>query len=278
MSTEAGAAAEPLVVVTESPIENVVVLEMNGGKANVLTTGLISALLSTIREVCDPDKGKCRGIVLTSKNPGVYSAGLDLNELSTDLTEERFANYWNQFQQLFVTLHSLPVPFVSAINGHAAAAGCIIALASDYRVMARSHHAKKSQLSIGISAARYGFVVPPYVAGSMELVIGFRRAEEMLQLGTMLDADAAQKYGLVDEVVDDVDEAVVPSLCFIQEILSLPSPLPYWTVKNVMRRRVLAPLCTHALRAQDTSNFYEILTRPSVKAALAEHARRIVRK
>lgn len=277
-SVAASAAPTDLVIARESPLEDVTLIEMNNGRANVLTPEFISAFLKTINEVCDPDKSRCRGIILTSKNPGIFSAGLDLTELNTNLSQDRFAHYWNQFQQLFTTLHSMPVPLVSAINGHAAAAGCILALASDYRVMARRHPVKHTDLTIGISAAQHGFVVPPYVAGSMEYVVGFRKAEELLSLGKLVTADEALRIGLVDHVVENPEEAVVPCLEFMEGLLQLPSPAPYWLVKDMSRRRLVAPLSTHALRTQDTVNFYNLFSSPQVKETLGQHTKKITGK
>lgn len=272
------APATDLVVARESPLDDVILIEMNNGRANVLTPDFIAAFLKTINEVCDPDKSRCRGIILTSKNPGIFSAGLDLKELNTHLSQDRFAHYWNQFQQLFTTLHTMPVPLVSAINGHAAAAGCIIALASDYRVMARRHPVKETDLTIGISAAQYGFMVPPYVAASMEYVVGFRKAEELLTLGTLLSADEALRVGLVDDVVENADEAVVPCLEFMDSLLQLPSPAPYWMVKDLSRRRLVTPLSTHALRTQDTVNFYNLFSNPQVRETLGKHTKKVTGK
>lgn len=267
-----------LVIVRESPIDNVVILEMNNGSANVLTPEFMSAFLNKLSDLCDPDKSKCSGIILTSTKSGVFSAGLDLNELSTNLSQDRFAHYWSQFQKLFTTLHALPIPLVSAINGHAAAAGCIVALASDYRVMARRHPTKLTNLTIGIAASKHGFVVPSYVAASMEHVVGFRKAEELLCMGLLLSADEALQVGLVDEVVEHHDEAVVPCLQFMEKLLELPSPAPYWMIKDMSRRHILAPLCTPALRTQDTVNFYNLFSNPQVKQKLAEHAHKFAKK
>ncbi|KPI84080.1 3 2-trans-enoyl-CoA isomerase mitochondrial precursor-like protein [Leptomonas seymouri] len=267
-----------LVVVRESPLEGVLLLEMNNGRANVLTPEFIAAFLNTINEVCDPEKSPCRGLILTSKSPGTFSAGLDLNEFSADLSQDRFAHYWNQFQKLFTTLHSMPVPLVTAINGHAVAAGCVMALASDYRVMARRHPVKHTDLTIGITAVQCGIVAPPYVAGSMEYVVGFRKAEELLSLGTLVSADEALRIGLVDEVVDNPDEAVVPCLEFMEKLLELPSPAPYWVVKDVSRRRLLAPLCTHALRTQDTVNYFRLIRTPQVQETLTRYLRAVTGK
>ncbi|KAG5490556.1 hypothetical protein JKF63_00676 [Porcisia hertigi] len=263
-----------LVIVRESPIDNVVIFEMNNDGDNLLTSKMLSAFLKKINDVCDPDKSRCRGIVLTSKTPGVFSVGLDVQEFATNLSQERFTYYWSQFQQLFTTLHSLPVPLVSAINGDAAEGGCVMALASDYRVMARKHPTTADDLLIGIAATQQGSVVPPYVAGSVEHVVGFRVAEKLLCMGSMLTADEALSIGLVDEVVDQHDQAVVPCLQFMERLLEHPSPVPYWMIKNVSRRCLVAPLCTANLRSQDTVSFYNFFSSSHVKKALAEHTQK----
>lgn len=250
--------------VTKSPLEKVYIVEMNGPAANVLSADLMAGLLAAIREVCDPDaETRCEGLVLTSAVPGVFSGELDRNELRST-SQESFAHYWGLFQRLFITLHSLPVPLAVAVNGDTAAGGAVVALAADYRVMARTRYDGKP-IQSDIAAARYGLVMPPYVAGSLEHVVGFRRAEDLLVNGVTLSADEAHRVGLVDAVVECHDEAVVPCLEYMERILSLPSPLPFWVVKDVTRRRLLAPLCTEALRTADTANFFAFMQSPSVR-------------
>ncbi|CAD2213450.1 3,2-trans-enoyl-CoA isomerase, mitochondrial [Angomonas deanei] len=260
-----------LLTVKESPLENVSIFEMNYPKANVLTSEFITSFLDSIKEVCDPDTGHCRGIILTSSVPGIFSGGLDINELFHNQDKERFDKYWSLFQQLFVTLHSLPVPLVTAINGHAAAAGCIVAMASDYRVMARVSPKNQKPLSIGISATLSGFCVPPYVFASMEHTIGFRKTEELMTSGRLLSADEALAYGLVDEVVDNGEEAIVPCLAYMEKLLQLPSPAPYWIVKGYSRSNVLAPLSSAQLRQADSDNFFNMLQDPTVRSVLGKH-------
>ncbi|XP_050340859.1 enoyl-CoA delta isomerase 1, mitochondrial-like [Bactrocera neohumeralis] len=123
-----------LVVVSESPLARVCVMELNSPKANVLTADLMTRLLAAVKDVCDPDsEQRAHGIILTSKIPGIFSGGLDIKEMLRYSSQEQFLYNWNLFQSLFVTLHSLPVPLAVAINGHAAAGGTVVALGADYQ-------------------------------------------------------------------------------------------------------------------------------------------------
>lgn len=260
-----------LVEVRESALQEICILEMNCPKANVLISQLMTRLLEAIAEVCDPDaKQRYHGIILTSKVPGIFSGGLDIKSLLHNKSQERFTEYWGLFQQLFSTLHGLPVPLAVAINGHSAAGGTVVALAADYRVMAR-HRQDGRPATIGLAGSRYGLAVPPYVVGSMERVVGFRRAEDLIVNGLTLSADEALSIGLVDDVVEHYDEALVPCLQYMEKVLALPSPLPYWIYKDFARKKVMAPLCTQALRDADTESFYNMLQNPTVRADIERH-------
>lgn len=62
-----------------------------------------------------------------------YSNGLDLDWLRAN--DERTQWYVGRVQELFSRILTFPLPTVAAVNGHAFAAGCMLAIAHDYRVM-----------------------------------------------------------------------------------------------------------------------------------------------
>ncbi|RNF25962.1 3,2-trans-enoyl-CoA isomerase, mitochondrial precursor [Trypanosoma conorhini] len=259
-----------LVEVTASPVKDVMVLAMKNPTENVLSASLMSELLDAIGELCNPEKELCRGIVLTSALVGSFSEGLDLKLLHTTMEYETFAHYWSQLQKLYVTLNTLPVPLVSAINGDAVGAGCIIALASDYRVMAARGDGQGRPFKIGINATRCGLTVPPSFAALTSYVVGCRRCEALLQLGELVDAQTAKMIGLVDETVENADEVLIPALD-MAERLTGGTPWCYWTVKEVSRKKLVAPFCTSALRNAECSNFYEMLKNPDVERDLGAY-------
>lgn len=269
--------AEPSkVVVSDSAIDTVKIVSLANPPVNTLTDKVMSDLLIALRLLATPESG-CRGVILTSQLPTTFSSGLDLNVLIADpFDAAKFAHYWAQFQELFLTLHSYPLPLVAAINGHAPAAGCIMACACDYRVMARRPNssdtsAKQRDFSIGITATRGGFCAPPYVASNLAWIVGRRVAEDLITCGKTLTADEAHAVGLVDDVVEESDQAVVAALEEVERYLQMPAEHTRWLVKDHMRRPLTRYLKDKEGRAEDCLSFSEMIQSPVVVADLRNY-------
>ena len=86
---------------------------------------------------------------------------------------------------------------IAAVNGIAAGAGAVIALASDLRLMASSASFAFLFTKVGLAGADMGS------AYLLPRVIGFGRATELLLLGDTVDAERALEIGLATAVVED---------------------------------------------------------------------------
>jgi enoyl-CoA hydratase/carnithine racemase len=98
-----------------------------------------------------------------------------------------------------------PVPIIAAINGVAAGAGAVIALAADFRLLARSATFAFLFTKVGLSGADMGS------AYLLPRLIGLGRATELLMLGETVTADQALAIGLATRVVDDRELATASS-------------------------------------------------------------------
>lgn len=101
-------------------------------------------------------------------------------------------------------IRSLPVPVVAAVNGAAAGGGLSLALACDFRVMARSAKLKLAYPSVGLCMDGGGSFMLPRLAG-------LARAMEIAAFDAPIPAEQALAWGLVNRVAEDgeaVDEAV----------------------------------------------------------------------
>jgi enoyl-CoA hydratase/carnithine racemase len=94
-------------------------------------------------------------------------------------------------------MRELPKPIVAALNGVAAGAGAVIALASDFRLLARSASFRFLFSSVGLAGADMG------CAWLLPRIVGAGRATEILMLGDRVTAADAFAYGLANRVVDD---------------------------------------------------------------------------
>lgn len=167
-----------------------------------------------------------RGIVLTAERradgPTVFSAGLDvphLLSLGDDRAQLRSA--WESFFSAARALAASPVPVVAAVNGHAPAGGCVLALCCDYRVMATSQDPTKP-LRIGLNETQVGLAAPEGVQRLLRRVVGAYRAERMLVAGDMVDTGRALEIGLIDEMapIDDVSDRAT---AWLVRLLALPA-------------------------------------------------------
>ena len=94
-------------------------------------------------------------------------------------------------------IRRLPVPVIAAVNGVAAGAGAVIALAADLRILAESASFSFLFTRVGLAGADMGSAYLPRV-------VGLGRATELLLLGGV-DAERAVSIGLATRVVDDAD-------------------------------------------------------------------------
>jgi len=96
-------------------------------------------------------------------------------------------------------MRECPVPIVAAVNGLAAGAGAVIALAADFRLMAKSASFEFLFTKVGLAGSDMG------AAYLLPRLIGLGRATELLMLGHRVDADEACTVGLATEAVEDQD-------------------------------------------------------------------------
>ena len=95
----------------------------------------------------------------------------------------------------------LPRPVVASLNGTAAGAGAVIALASDVRIAADSAKIAFLFVKVGLSGADMG------AAHLLPRVVGLGRAAELLMTGDFVDAAEAYRIGLYNQVVPAADLA-----------------------------------------------------------------------
>lgn len=139
-----------------------------------------------------------RVLVLTGAGRG-FCAGQDLGDRQVapggapaDLGESIERNY----KPLILTLRSLPMPVIAAVNGVAAGAGASLALACDLVIAARS-------ASFVQAFCRLGLVPDSGATWFLPRLVGNARALGLAMLGERLAAAEAAQWGLIWRCVED---------------------------------------------------------------------------
>jgi len=166
-------------------------LLLDRGKSNALHFEMIEEIYEAVL-VAQEDPA-IEGLILTGKE-NFFTSGLDLITLY-DYDEARMKAFWQKFMSLIHLLSAFPKPFVSAITGHSPAGGCVMAIASDYRIMAQGEYI------IGLNEVPVGIIVPESIFDLYRFWIGNKNAYQFLLSGKLLKPDEALRVGLIDEIV-----------------------------------------------------------------------------
>lgn len=158
-------------------------------RLNAVTAATGDTLRSAFLEL-EADS-RIRSIVLTGAGRG-FCAGADI---SGDVGNARqiLLDAWNP---LVMTMRSLQVPIIAAINGVAAGAGVSLALACDLRVAANSARFE-------LSFAKIGLMPDAGMSWLLPRIVGLGRANELALLGNRLSAAEAREWGLVNRLSED---------------------------------------------------------------------------
>jgi 2-(1,2-epoxy-1,2-dihydrophenyl)acetyl-CoA isomerase len=165
-------------------------------RLNALNTVMLTALLAAIDAV-EADPG-CRAVVLTGAGRG-FCAGQELGpdiEPGADGPADLQALADTYHHQVVRRMHGSRLPFICAVNGVAAGAGASFALAGDIVLAARSATFVQAFIRIGL--------VPDSGASFfLTHLVGEARARAMAMLGDAIDADTAERWGMIWKAVND---------------------------------------------------------------------------
>lgn len=119
-------------------------------------------------------------------------------------------------QDAFTWLEEAPYPTIAAVRGHALGAGMQLALACDLRIVARG-------AQFGLLEHRYGLL--PDLGGTQRLprLVGAGKAKELIFTAKIIDAEEAQKLGMVEQLVDD--NALEKTVTELAEHIATQPPL-----------------------------------------------------
>ncbi|HEY0055331.1 MAG TPA: enoyl-CoA hydratase/isomerase family protein [Pedobacter sp.] len=170
--------------------DGIALLTLDYKKSNVIGSEMVMELKNMLQSIENDDN--IFGLILTGKDD-FFSAGLDFIELF-DYSEEQIKYFWEQYFALIYQLTAFKKPLIAAINGHAPAAGTVISLCCDYRIMA------EGEFQIGLNEVALGLIVPNSFFQLYASCIGTQKAHRFILEGTLMFPQEAMDIGLVDEV------------------------------------------------------------------------------
>lgn len=166
-------------------------------RLNALTFEVYADLRDLLAEL--PQRDDVRVLVVTGQGRGFCSGG-DVHDIIGALQEmgtKELLEFTRMTGSVVQRMREVPLPIVAAVNGVAAGAGAVIALAADLRLAARSARFAFLFTRVGLAGADMGS------AYLLPRLVGLGRATELLLLGEEVDAGRAVEIGLAGRVVED---------------------------------------------------------------------------
>lgn len=176
---------------------NIAILTINRpSKLNALNIDTINDLHKAIKTL---GKNKeIQVILITGSGEKAFVAGADISEFAHFTIAEGAQLASEGQEKLFDLIENLKTPVIAAINGFALGGGLELAMSCHFRVASDNAKMGLPEVSLG--------VIPGY-GGTQRLpqLIGKGRAMELIMTASMIDAETAKSYGLVNHVVPQAE-------------------------------------------------------------------------
>ena len=190
----------------------VAIVTLNRPEAmNALSKALREDLATAMMAVEADDA--VRAVVLTGAGQRAFTAGLDLKELGADTSNLGAANATDARDNPVLAIDLCTKPVIGAINGVAITGGFEVALACD--VLIASTNARFAD-----THARVGILPGWGLSQKLSRTIGIYRAKQLSLTGNFLDAQTAERWGLVNFVVEP-EELLPRAVALAQDMASV---------------------------------------------------------
>lgn len=173
--------------------QDITTVTINRPKVNAINEEVVLELRNVFRDL---ESNKRVNAVILTGTGSFFSFGFDIPEF-LDYTKDAFYMFILSFSELIQRIFIFPKPVVAALNGHAIAGGCILAVACDRRIMVTG----KSK--IALNELTLGATVFTSIAETLKFTVGARTAQDILYSGKMNSGEEALALGLVDELVSE---------------------------------------------------------------------------
>jgi enoyl-CoA hydratase/carnithine racemase len=189
---------------------------------NALSDELLDALISKLDVIANDEHIK---VVILAANGKAFCAGHDLKEMRKGAEKADHHRLFTKCSAMMQKIPALPQPVIAKVQGMATAAGCQLVATCDMAI-------SSSEARFAVSGIRVGlFCSTPAVALSRN--ISRKRAMELLMTGEFIDAETAERYGLLNSVVDadhldqSINELVANIVRHPKRVISLGKKMFY---------------------------------------------------
>jgi len=204
--------------------EGVATVTLSRGKVNAINEYVIDEMTGCFSALADDHEVKA--VIITGAGK-FFSFGFDIPEF-LNYPKEDFVRYLTKFTDFYTALFLYPKPVIAALNGHAIAGGCMIAISCDYRIMI------SGKAKIALNEINFGSSLFAGSVELMKLLLGQRKAEEAVYRGAMYSAEEAYQLGLIDRI--STGEALESEARNVALMYASKDGAAFKSIKNLLRK------------------------------------------
>lgn len=236
--------------------DGVALLTLQSGKVNAVGPDFLEGMHALLDQAAG-----ARALVLTGAGSS-FSAGLDLPSL-IDLDRPTMRRFIDLFDALMLRIFQLPIPAVAAVNGHAIAGGCVLALQCDLRLAA------DKEARIGLNEAQLGIGLPAVVLETLRWQVPASSLAPIALEGRLFSPREALQLGLLHELAPEV-ELVQKALARAAALAALP-PSGVRQIKAALRRPAAEAVARHDASESEMwlDGWFSAETQARLRAAVA---------
>lgn len=174
---------------------------------NALSLEMWAEIRASMREARFDSEVKA--VILSGEGGKAFASGVDIRVLHDRPTLEALMI---ESQDILMEIETLPKPVICAINGYALGGGCEVAMSCDIRIATRRSRFGQPEVNLGII---------PGAGGTQRLprLVGPGKAKELIFTGKIIDAQEAERIGLINLVVEDEEALYAAAREMAGEIL-----------------------------------------------------------
>ncbi len=240
--------------------DNIIIATLSDGATNAVTLETLLSLKEIVDEVNGRDEIK--GLVLTGEGR-FFSSGFSLPMFLSFETDQDVINFFEQEEEILVDFFTCDKPVISAINGHCAAMGLILALASDYRIAV--NHPK---IKLGMSEIKIGLALS--IAESSVVRFGLdsdKTFQNVMYFGEMISPEKALDIKMVDELTE-ADRLLDRAKALVSLWIDTPNR-PFIQIKKELKLAAASRMRQRLKKENWQTTMVSALLNPDVKATLS---------
>lgn len=181
--------------------DNIVIFLLKNGKTNAITLETLEGLRHIIDRL--NNETDLKGMVISGTGK-YFSSGFDLDTFTSFANNQAIIDWFKVEEEALYQLFTCSKPVVAAVNGTATAAGMIVSMACDYRMIVNN-----PKIKLGMTEIKLGLALSPAEVEIMRFGLDTdKKFRDVIFSGTLFDPSYAVQQGIFDELIDDESELI----------------------------------------------------------------------